>query len=121
MDDGLNAGEESDRLLVHWPVEPEQVTPADEPDGSYAALVADDDGAPVLAPDVPDGTATVTLAVPPDVEALRVTDRGTASRWRGAFRQAYADLHEQGWRVHGFTRSGRYVLGRPDPRQADPA
>jgi predicted GNAT superfamily acetyltransferase len=122
MDDGLNAGEESDRLLVHWPVEPEEVTPPPVAQRAHAALVADDDGAPLPAPDVPAGTETVTLAVPPDVEALRASarpdERATASRWRAAFREAYAGAHEQGWRVRGFAKDGRYVLG-PEQRQTE--
>lgn len=117
MDDGLNAGEESDRLLVHWPVEPEELTPLPEPRRSHAALV-DAEGAPELALDVPADVDAVTLAVPSDVEAMRTSDRPgereTASRWRAAFREAYADLHEQGWRVRGFVKAGRYVLERPD-------
>lgn len=112
MDDGLNAGEESDRLLVHWPVEPEEVTPVDEPGPVHAALVRGTDGAPAADPDVPAPTRSVTLAAPEDVEALRGTDRATASRWRTTFRDAYAELHEQGWRVRGFARAGHYVLGR---------
>ena len=114
MDDGLNAGEESDRLLVHWPVEPEVVPPAGatEPERPHAALVAGEDGAPVAHPAVPVDADAVTLAVPSDVEALRTSSRATASRWRSAFRDAYADLHEQGWRVRRFAREGHYVLGR---------
>ena len=120
MDDGLNAGEESDRLLVHWPVEPEvrpaagTVDPEDAP--VHAALVVDEHGRPEPHPAVPVGAVAVTLAVPRDVEALRASGdpatRATASAWRSAFRDAYADLHEQGWRVRRFAREGRYVLGR---------
>ncbi len=114
MDDGLNAGEESDRLLVHWPVEPEVVVPPAEPERPHAALVVGDGGLPRTDPHVPVDADAVTLAVPADVEALRAdaASRGTASRWRAAFRDAYADLHEQGWRVRGFVRDGHYVLRR---------
>ena len=124
MDDGLNAGEESDRLLVHWPVEPEEVVPPDEPDRVFAALVVHADGGPRPDLAVPPGTGTVTLAVPADVEALRASDRpgarATATRWRTTFREAYAALHEQGWHVRGFTRAGHYVLGRPAPERPEP-
>jgi predicted GNAT superfamily acetyltransferase len=119
MDDGLNAGEESDRLLVHWPVEPEvlaEPAPADEAAHVHAALTVGDGGGPEPHPAVPVDADAVTLAVPRDVEALRAsTDaatRAAASAWRSAFRDAYADLHEQGWRVRRFEREGRYVLGR---------
>lgn len=114
MDDGLNAGEESDRLLVHWAVHPDEhdATTTHEPGRPHAALAVGDDGGPVPHPAVPVDADAVTLAVPADVERLRSSDRAVASRWRSAFRDAYADLHEQGWRVRGFVREGRYVLGR---------
>jgi predicted GNAT superfamily acetyltransferase len=112
MDDGLNAGEESDRLLVHWPVEPEVVLPPPEPEPAHAALVVGPDGGPLTDPAVGVDAQVVTLDVPPDVEALRASDRETASRWRSTFRDAYADLHEQGWRVRGFVKAGHYVLAR---------
>lgn len=118
MDDGLNAGEESDRLLVHWPVEPEELGPPPEAEATHAALTADGDGAPLAAADVPPGTELVTLAVPADVEALRASAepavRANASRWRRTFRETYAGLHEQGWRLRGFVRTGHYVLRRPE-------
>jgi len=123
MDDGLNAGEESDRLLVHWPVEPEELTPPPAAERTHAALAADDDSAPQPDLDVPADTELVTLAVPPDVEALRASDgpgdRTTASRWRATFRDSYAALHEQGWRVRGFVKTGHYVLCRPEPRRPE--
>ena len=118
MDDGLNAGEESDRLLVHWPVEPEELVPPQVTERAHAALAAADDRTPQHVPDVPDDTEVVTLAVPSDVEALRASDqpdvRAAASRWRVTFREAYATLHEQGWRVRGFVKTGHYVLSRPE-------
>ena len=125
MDDGLNAGEESDRLLVHWPVEPEEVVPPAEADRVFAALVVDADGGPRPDLAVPPDAETVTLAVPADVEALRASDRpgarATATRWRTTVREAYAALHDQGWRVRGFSRAGHYVLGRPAPERSEPS
>ena len=127
MDDGLNAGEESDRLLVHWPVDPDEVHPPAAAGHPHAALVVGADGGPVAHPAVPVDAGAVTLAVPHDVEALRGSDRAVATRWRSTFRDAYADLHEQGWRVRRFAREGHYVLGRttetpgtgPEPRETD--
>jgi predicted GNAT superfamily acetyltransferase len=119
MDDGLNAGEESDRLLVHWPVEPEVLEPVPPRDAAHAALVVGPDGAPVPQGDPPADATLVTLAVPSDVEALRASDqpgdRAAASAWRATFREVHAGLHQQGWRVRGFVRSGQYVLHRPQP------
>ena len=114
MDDGLNAGEESDRLLVHWPVEPVEVVAPPAAERPHAALVVDAEGGPQPDPRVPVDADAVTLAVPADVEGLRAdaATRGTATRWRAAFRDACTDLHEQGWRVRGFARDGHYVLRR---------
>lgn len=112
MDDGLNAGEESDRLLVHWAVQPEDHDAPTDPLTPHAALTVGDDGGPIAHAAVPVDADAVTLAVPADVERLRTDDRAVASRWRSAFRDAYADLHEQGWRLRHFAREGRYVLGR---------
>ncbi len=118
MDDGLNAGEESDRLLVHWDVAPQPHAGPVEPEQVHAALVVDADGGPVAHAAVPVAADAVTLAVPADVEALRTSSRAVASRWRSAFRDAYADLHEQGWRIRRFAREGHYVLARTT---ADPS
>ena len=122
MDDGLNAGEESDRLLVHWSVRPEghDASTGPEPGRPHAALIVGDDGGPVPHPAVPVDADAVTLAVPADVERLRASSRAVASRWRSAFRDAYADLHEQGWRVRRFARAGHYLLGRTTDTAAAP-
>jgi predicted GNAT superfamily acetyltransferase len=125
MDDGLNAGEESDRLLVHWPVEPEHIRLPDAPGRTHAALDANEGGGPRAALDVPPDAEALTLAVPTDVEALRASDRAevraTASRWRAMFRDTYAAVHEQGWRVQGFVKAGHYLLRRAEPQREDSA
>ena len=71
---------------------------------------------PTLAsPSTPDA---VTLAVPADVEALRAGRSRTtatprrAGGWCSA--TAYADLHEQGWRVRGFVTCRPLRAPRPD-------
>ncbi|WP_084104071.1 hypothetical protein [Demequina sp. NBRC 110056] len=78
---------------------------------SASALRADGDGEP--RPVVPDPTADVlTIAVPPDIEALRATNAPQAARWRGAVRGAMVPLLDRGWRVTGF-HDHHYLLGRP--------
>ena len=116
MDDGLNAGEESDRLLVHWPVEPEEVAPP-ETDGAHAALTVGRrrraGGRDRAARGHGDGDAGRAARRRGAARGTRPGDRAAASAWRGTFREVYAGLHEQGWRVRGFVRSGQYVLDRP--------
>ena len=124
MDDGLNAGEESDRLLVHWPVEPEEVVPPTSRSGRSPPSSSTPDGGPRADLAVPRrhrgghargaGRRRGAAGEPPPGA------RATASRWRATFREAYAALHEQGWHVRGFTRAGHYVLGRPAPERPEP-
>lgn len=109
MSDGLNAGQGSDRLLATWNLAAATQTRA--PASASALLTATDDGQPQL--HVPDPTAQrLSVAVPPDVEALRRTDPAMAAQWRGAVRGAFAPLIERGWTVTGF-HDHQYLLERP--------
>lgn len=84
MNDGINRGDETDRLLVVWDLH-----------------------AP---PDCDEGT--VTVAVPDDIEALRGTDPEAARRWRYDVRAALAPRLDAGWWVVGFSERG-YELRPP--------
>jgi predicted GNAT superfamily acetyltransferase len=108
MGDGLNAGDDSDRLLLHWdltrPVGGAPVTRDD-------AVIGLDrvDGRPV-----PGSTAghTVLIAVPPDIEKLRPADPAAARQWRHAVRDTLQPLLAGGARITGFDRTGWYVVTR---------
>jgi predicted GNAT superfamily acetyltransferase len=128
MRDGINAGDESDRLLAVWRLSDDKATEAangklDEPKPVDAskALQSDADGEPQSA-DVSD--ATVVCATPEDIVDLRRTDPGRALRWRVALRDSLGAAMHDGYSVTGFTRSGWYVLSRADtaqPRRGDGA
>lgn len=111
LDDGLNAGQGSDRLLVHWPVIPAQteVRPTRRPRSS--ALVVGTGEEPVGVDPDPDAEVC-TVAVPTDIEALRTRDPELGLRWRRAFRDTYLSLIGHGWRVSGFAREGHYEMER---------
>ncbi len=53
---------------------------------------------------------TVLVAVPPDIEGMRVTEPRCAAAWRTALRDALAPLMERGATVPGFDRDGWYVV-----------
>ena len=119
MADDLNAGEESDRLLVRWQLDsPEAQRAATgqavEPDvehlrerGSAAILSVGASGEPVVEP----STARVLLCqVPEDVVALRASDPSLAHDWRVALRGAMTRSLGSGYAIKGATRSGWYVL-----------
>jgi predicted GNAT superfamily acetyltransferase len=108
MDDGVNDGAPTDRLLAVWDVWTESPPPAPG-DGAPAAL-EEVDGAPVARAVAPDA-ALVAVATPADVEALRRTDPALATRWRFAVREALEPLLASG-SVAGFTRGGSYLVRR---------
>jgi len=108
MHDGINGGDETDRLLVRWKLGAPRVAVAGAED-AVIALGRTADGDPVVGS--VDGD-TLLVAVPSDVEALRAKDSALASRWRCALREVLAPLMADGARVAGFDKSGSYVLRR---------
>jgi predicted GNAT superfamily acetyltransferase len=92
MDDVINAGDASDRLLVAWDVTAAGADPAD--------------GDGVMVPH--DASFVPT---PPDIVELRRSDPRTAARWRLDVRHALGGALDDGRRVLGFTRDGDYVIG----------
>ncbi len=89
MTDAINAGDESDRLLVAWAVD------------------ADPDAGPRDGSDVPDAELVPT---PDDIVALRRTDPDAVATWRMEVRDKLESALAAGRHVVGFTRAGEYVL-----------
>ena len=106
MDDAINAGDESDRLLMAW-----RVT---DPDEIRRAALRDGTALPE------DATVTARVPTPDDVVSLRRTDLAAVAGWRGETRAAITAALERGDRVLGFTRDGEYVIGRSATRAASP-
>ncbi|MEP9361323.1 GNAT family N-acetyltransferase [Nocardioides sp. CN2-186] len=121
MRDAINGGDESDRLLVSWQLRDPRVvaacagatSPAFVADelaaGAVVALGVTESGEPE--PGRLDGTTSL-VAVPPDIESLRVADPAAAQRWRTAVREALTALVAEGASITGFDRSGWYVVRR---------
>lgn len=84
MDDGINRGDETDRLLVEWRLTARRGEPSGE---------------------------TRTVAVPDDVETLRQDDPAAARGWRLRVRDELGGALRDGWTVTGFGDDG-YVLSR---------
>lgn len=121
MRDGINAGDESDRLLAVWHLSDAKAIEAasgrlDEPAAGDAAeaLGADAGGVP-RAYDA--SGASLRCATPDDIVALRRSDPALARRWRLALRDALGGAMQDGYRVAGFARSGWYVLSRDGERE----
>ncbi len=119
MDDALNAGEPSDRLLAQWDVASDRVaealggavpavTRADLlAEDAEDALVVGEDGEPHV---VPSSARTTLVALPGDIVDIRRRDGGLARAWRLAVREALAPVALGEAQVVGLTTDGCYVV-----------
>ena len=124
MTDGINAGEESDRLLITWRLDTETTDAAaagrsSEPqldelrrDGAVELLSIGKDGEPVAgyAEGAVFSSRVLICQVPDDIVAVRRSDPALSRSWRLALRRALMDSIAAGYEVGGATRSGWYVL-----------
>jgi predicted GNAT superfamily acetyltransferase len=121
MNDGINGTGDTDRLLVRWNLHAPDViaacagsvklrSAADErARGAAVALARSADGGPEAGSV---GAATLLVAVPPDVEALRTTDPSCAQEWRLATREVLGGVMADGGAIAGFDRTGWYIVTR---------
>jgi predicted GNAT superfamily acetyltransferase len=137
MHDAINAGDDTDRLLVCWelgapgsaPTRPGKTdAEAERARGAREVLCSTPDGwprSPTTGPRTAEAENATTIperrrvlvAVPPDIEALRVSDPACAVAWRSALRQALAPLLAGGGRVTGFDKAGWYVVDSEEETQ----
>jgi predicted GNAT superfamily acetyltransferase len=87
MDDDVNRGDESDRLMVTW------------------ALAA-----PASAPD--ESAVVTSVPVPRDIELLRHADPVEALEWRYRVRDAFGGLYQDGFVAAGFDDERGYLFTR---------
>jgi predicted GNAT superfamily acetyltransferase len=111
MDDGINGGDESDRLTARWDLRAGG-TAGTEQTGPTEATVTRraPDGLPLAcrAGDV------LWCRVPPDVLQLRRDDPATALSWRHAVRAVFTEAFARGYVATGMTREGWYRLTRTE-------
>ena len=90
MLDALNAGDESDRLVVSWkvigenPVKREMVSTQKPND--------------------------ILIQIPADIVAIRSKDREENLRWRHTVREQFLQAFEKGGKVVGFSTNSEYVV-----------
>ena len=131
MTDGVNGGDESDRLTVTWDL----TAPGRSYDSGEEAYDGGDrsygnsdrpcgGGDREAAPATHRGPDGATLArrdladlriwcrVPDDVVKLRAADPVLALRWRRAVREVFTEAFGQGFRATGMSRDGWYTLTR---------
>ncbi len=129
MRDEINAGEQSDRLLIRWRLDSSgaeaAAAGATEPDvdalkkgGAKAVLSVGDSGLPAPSAGFA-GTSPASgevtnppllIQVPSDIVALRRENPTVARAWRIALREALTSLLSTGYEITGASRDGWYVL-----------
>ena len=115
MNDGINAGDPTDRCLTVWDVKTD--TPHDpcrEGSDEHAVelLVCTEDQQPLVAGGWPDGAEVLSCQVPRDIIELRRTDPDLAQRWRSALRETMGAAISSGYTASSMTRDGCYILER---------
>ncbi|WP_328334927.1 MULTISPECIES: GNAT family N-acetyltransferase [unclassified Streptomyces] len=122
MDDAINGGDESDRVLTAWDLTAPARTAA--PDGPHHIPevpadavhgVRDHHGRPEIGPTDAD---FVLIDLPDDIEALRRTDAPAAHAWRLAVRHTLGSLLADGAHVAGFHDRRSYIVRRTPSRAA---
>ncbi|MFI8081708.1 GNAT family N-acetyltransferase [Kitasatospora sp. NPDC086009] len=116
MDDAINGGDDSDRVLATWDLSAPPVTatvagtcpPGTAPPGT-AHAVRDRDGRPETGPI---DAECVLIDLPEDIESLRRTDPGAARAWRLAVRHTLGELLADGARVTGLHDRRSYLVRR---------
>lgn len=114
MNDGVNDGDESDRLTAAWDLGPEATRPAaivDETADRAARVRAEEarrapDGGPLAVRD----DRRLWCRVPEDIVALRTADPALGLRWRHAVREVFTDAYAEGLRATSMSRDGWYLL-----------
>jgi predicted GNAT superfamily acetyltransferase len=120
MEDGINSGDETDRVTTVWALagtraaaaaagrHPDLLGP--DPASSNGTADVAPDGGPLTARD--DGG--LWCRVPSDIVAVRRQDPDLAARWRSAVREVFVAAFAQGLAATGMTRDGWYRLTRAE-------
>lgn len=112
MNDGINAGDPTDRCLAVWDVTPRDagVTRGDTP--ATPVLVCGNGDAPEVREPRWAESRAMTCQIPPDILAIRQSDPAVALKWREALRSTMGEAMEAGFVATTFTRDGLYILER---------
>ena len=90
MPDVLNAGDESDRLMVSWP------TDLDAPKAREL----------ITKPE----TGDILIEIPEDIVAIRSKNQSESMKWRRQVREQFLSAFEKNGKVVGFSANNEYVV-----------
>ncbi|HKD99205.1 MAG TPA: GNAT family N-acetyltransferase [Micromonosporaceae bacterium] len=121
MEGGVNGGDESDRLLLSWPLTADEVRAACAGRPVVPPVAAPRPGEPLLLavgtngwPRLGGAGSLPWCQIPADIVALRAAQPDAARAWRTALRETLGAAIRDGARVLAFSREGGYLL--PGPR-----
>jgi predicted GNAT superfamily acetyltransferase len=118
MADALNGADDTDRMLVTWYIrdprvvaacQGEPLTAGEDRATAEPLLTVGDDLGPLRHRT---DARLVRVALPRDIESLRVAEPTLATAWRLALRETLGSSLEGGGRVLSFDRSGAYTIDR---------
>lgn len=117
MNDGINSGDETDRMVVAWRLNDERVVAAAQ--GRVVSLV-DAGAAPALLDIDSDGAPRAFEAdgdqlrcrIPEDILEVRAAQPDLALQWRHALRDTLGAAVSDGYEAVGMDRAGWYTLSR---------
>ena len=114
MNDGINAGDATDRCLAVWDVRPGARPPdTSVHHGDAVELLACGHGdEPLIAGEPPARAEALSCRVPRDIIGLRRSDPALALRWRRALRETMGAAITDGYVASSITRDGSYILER---------
>ena len=90
MPDALNAGDESDRLMVSWS------TVIDAPKTRELIIHPKPDD--------------ILIEIPEDIVAIRTKDQSESMKWRSQVREQFLSAFEKNGKVVGFSANNEYVV-----------
>lgn len=112
MQDGLNAGLPSDRLVVEWDLASARVTAAIEHGSAPGPDRAD--CMPYDGSSLPEGGRPLALTMPVGFQEIKRQDPAEALRWRLHVRSAFERAFAAGYRVTGADQHG-YIFTKETP------
>ncbi|GAA4361849.1 hypothetical protein [Paeniglutamicibacter cryotolerans] len=120
MLDDINANDESDRLVAHWPLVSERSVQASrglpgEVEFDPRTRVKVLEYGPDQQPGLFQADGGLWCRAPEDIVLMRATDPGQAGQWRSHLRGILESSLASGYLATGVTRSGWYRLSLTDP------
>ncbi|HEX8869381.1 MAG TPA: hypothetical protein VF821_27215 [Lentzea sp.] len=106
MNDGVNIGDESDRLTVQWDLTGVRMAHESVPAGEVTATAPD--GEPLARTD----GERIWCRVPRDIVQVRKESAAVAREWREAVRGVFVDAFADGYVATSMSRDGWYELER---------